>query len=75
MKEPRHYLSKNNLLAVIIMLMLHTTIATNGHHLKEISEMNILLPVSLCSANPTNNPSECRSAKHELYASNGCYTW
>jgi hypothetical protein len=63
------------LFALVVILMLHTTLATNGNQQKEISEMNILLPVSLCGTNPTNNPSECRSAKHEISASNGCYTW
>jgi len=39
---------------------------------KEISEMNILLPVSLCE---NLNSPECRTAKHELFAYNGCYKW
>lgn len=34
---------------------------------KEISEMNINLPV--CTQ------ANCRTAKHELFASDGCYNW
>jgi hypothetical protein len=36
---------------------------------KEISDMNLNLPVSICTG------KECRAAKHELFASNGCYHW
>jgi len=36
---------------------------------KEISEMNLHLPVSLCTR------AECRDSKHELFAINGCYEW
>lgn len=47
-----------------------TLTKVNGQ--KEISEMNLLIPVSLCSS---TSPSDCRSAKHELFAYNGCYEW
>ena len=40
---------------------------------KEISEINIHLPVSPCSKHA--DQSECRHVKHELSASNGCYQW
>jgi hypothetical protein len=39
---------------------------------KQISEMNLLLPVSLCE---NQNSPECRTVKYELSASNGCYEW
>ena len=34
--------------------------------------MNLLLPVSPCQS---QNSAECRRAKHELFAYNGCYEW
>jgi len=34
--------------------------------------MNLLLPVSLCQS---QNQLECRTVKHKLSASNGCYAW
>lgn len=64
------------LLATVLLSARATTdverVVNNYSGQKEISEMNLLLPVSLCSS---SNPLECRTAKHELFASNGCYTW
>ena len=47
--------------------------SSSSHKTKEISEMNILLPVSLCQHVDGNQ--ECRTVKHKVHASNGCYKW
>ena len=63
-----------NLICILLLQLVTSITALNGisGH-KEISEMNLLLPASLC---PTEiNQLECHTSRHELYAYNGCYTW
>ena len=45
---------------------------TTADGLKEISDLDILLPANQCT---NHNKDECRTAKHEVYATNGCYAW
>ncbi len=47
-----------------------STHSTNGR--TKISEMELLLPVSLCD--DFSSP-ECHTVTHELFATNGCYDW
>ena len=79
--SPRHYLHRFSatLLTLTILLSFsssvpcyaaETTSKVDGK--KQISEMNLLLPVSLCE---NQNSPECRTVKYELSASNGCYEW
>ena len=64
---------KHSLMLLTVLLSLSFCVtATPANGLKEISEMTLLLPVSPCKS---QNPSECRQAKHELFAYNGCYEW
>jgi|LauGreDrversion4_2_1035121.scaffolds.fasta_scaffold14707_9 hypothetical protein len=63
---------KLSFLLVYAFLLTACVGALPANGLKEISEMNLLLPVSPCQS---QNSAECRRAKHELFAYNGCYEW
>lgn len=80
MSSLQHYLCRFSaqLLMLTLLLSLCDSVAgktpdtSRVEGKKQISEMNLLLPVSQCE---NQNSPECRTVKYELAASNGCYEW
>jgi len=57
-------------LGLLLLLLITSSNAEQPSYKKEISDINLHLPVNKCPSQ-----QDCRRVKHELSASNGCYTW